>query len=328
MDNLTIDLPNLQSNEQLVESALRCDSASAFTQLIQGLLALEGQAAQGLTPFHFSLLGQKAWNLGLLNEAVSLLTRSFNLEPKQPVVLQALGVLLIQLGQPSRAKPCLDLALTLDSNISPARLFLGELLISEKHFQAAVDCLEQHLRLDPSSVQCLTNLALALRPLGRLDDAITRAEQALELSQDNSAVHYNLALLLLNNHNWAKGWYHHEWRLSLWGDQGIRLCIPAPKSLPWGGENQAQTRLVMVAEQGLGDTIQFVRYAPYLQQYLAELRLCVPDSLVSLISYSYPGLTVVAASTFSLADDEEWSPFLSAPHHFGIIPDASPIAHP
>ena len=328
MDNLTIDTLGLHSSGQLLESALACDIPSDFSQLMQELLDLDVQAEDALTPFQFSLLGQRAWNLGLLNEAVSLLTRSFDLEPKQPVVLQALGVLLIQLAQPSRAKPCLELALTLDSNLTPARLFLGELLISEKCFQAAVDCLEHYLSLDPSSVECLTNLALALRPLGRLDDAITRAEQALELAPDNAAVHYNLALLLLNNHNWASGWYHHEWRLSLWSDQGNRLCIPVPNLPPWGGENQSQTKLVLVAEQGLGDSLHFVRYAPYLQKNLAELRLCVPDSLVSLISYSYPNLTVVAASIFSLADDEDWIPFLSAPHHFGISPEASPIAHP
>lgn len=323
-----MDIQTLRRDSLLTDQALACNTISDFTPLVHQLLADEGQAADGPTAFQFNLLGQKAWNLGLLNEAVLLLKRSFDLEPQQPLVLQALGVLLIQLDKPDTAKSCLDLALTLDSKLAPARLFLGELHISQRHFQAAVDCLEQRLSLDSNSAETLTNLALALRPLGRLEEAITRAEQALAISPDNSAIHYNLGLLHLNNHNWRKGWHHHEWRQSLWADQGMRLCIPVPKPKPWSGTDPAHTKLVCVAEQGLGDTLQFIRYAPYIQQNLAELRLCVPDSQVALISFSYPNLSVVAASAFALADEDNWIPLLSAPHHFGINPLDCPSAHP
>ncbi len=318
----------LQLISQLAEQALTCNTASQFAPLAKELLAHKWQSDGGQTAFQYSKLGQKAWNLGLLNEAVLLLKRSFELEPQQPVVLQALGVLLIQLDKPDPAQSCLDLALTLDPNLAPARLFLGELHISQKRFQTAVDCLEQRLSLDPNSAETLTNLALALRPLGRLEEAITRAEMALAVNPDNSAIHYNLGLLHLNNHNWTEGWYHHEWRQSLWADQGMRLCIPVPKPKPWSGTDPGLTKLVVVAEQGLGDTFQFVRYGPHLQQNLAGLRLCVPDSLVSLISFSYPNLAVVAASTFALTEEEDWIPLLSAPHHFGINPEDYPSAHP
>ena len=323
-----MDTSTTVDNSQLVDQALTCNTASQFAPLAKELLAHKWQSDGGQTAFQYSKLGQKAWNLGLLNEAVLLLKRSFELEPQQPVVLQALGVLLIQLGKPDPAQSCLDLALTLDPNLAPARLFLGELHISQKRFQTAVDCLEQRLSLDPNSAETLTNLALALRPLGRLEEAIKRAEMALAVNPDNSAIHYNLGLLHLNNHNWTEGWYHHEWRQSLWADQGMRLCIPVPKPKPWSGTNPGQTKLVVVAEQGLGDTFQFVRYGPHLQKNLAALRLCVPDSLVSLISFSYPNLSVVAASTFALTEEEDWIPLLSAPHHFGINPEDCPCAHP
>jgi len=310
-------------DNDLVAQALGCTEASEFKAYVQDLLSLDDQPASG-----YIRLGLKAWDLSLLWEAVLLLNRSFNLDPNQPLVLQSLGDLLIQQGKDDTAKSCLKTALTMDPSLKSARYLLGLLLIRQRKFDEAIEQLEECLNLVPNSAEVLTNLAIALRPLGNLEGAITRAEQALALCPENAAVHFNLALLYLNNHNWAAGWNHHEWRESLWADQGQRLCIAVPQPKPWSGTNPAQTKLVLVSEQGLGDTLQFVRYAPYLQQNLAELRLCVPDKLVSLISASYPNLSVVGASAFALGDGEDWIPLLSAPHRFAISPEACPIADP
>ena len=318
----------LQLISQLAEQALTCNTASQFAPLSKELLAVKWPTDEGQTAIQLSKLGQKAWSLGLLNEAVLLFRRSIELQPKQPMTLQALGVLLTEMGQTSKAKSCVEYAITLDANLASAWHLLGKIYISKCNFLYAVDCLEHSLTLDQNSIEALTNLAIALRPLGRLKEAITRAEQALALFPDNSALHYNLGLLLLNNQRWVEGWQHYEWRQRLWADQGMRLCIPVPKPKPWSGTDPGQTKLVVVAEQGLGDTFQFVRYGPHLQQNLAGLRLCVPDSLVSLISFSYPNLSVVAASTFALTEEEDWIPLLSAPHHFGINPEDCPSAHP
>ncbi len=310
-------------DNDLVAQALGCTEASEFKAYIQDLLSLDDQPASG-----YIRLGLKAWDLSLLWEAVLLLNRSFNLDPHQPLVLQSLGELLIKQGKDDTAKSCLKTALTMDPSLKKARYLLGLLLIRQRKFDEAIEHLEKCLSLIPNSAEVLTNLAIALRPLGRLEEAITRAEQALELCPRNAAVHFNLALLYLNNHNWTEGWHHHEWRQSLWADQGMRLCIPVPEPKPWAGTNPGRTKLVLVAEQGLGDTLQFVRYAPQLQETLADLRLCVPDKLVSLISFSYPNLSVVAASTFALTDEENWIPLISAPHWFGISPEDFHLAHP
>jgi GR25 family glycosyltransferase involved in LPS biosynthesis/tetratricopeptide (TPR) repeat protein len=313
----------LITKNQLTDLALASTEANQFAPLVEDLLTLDGQSAK-----HFNLLSHKAWQLGLLREASRLLKCSLDLEPKQPVVLQSLGVLLLQLDQLESAKSCLEIAISLDANLLPARLCLGELYIRQRQFQKAVDCLMERLNRDPNSAETLTNLAIALRPLGRLHEAIKRAEQAITILPDNPNAHYILALLLLSDQRWKEGWQHHEWRLPFWSSQGMRLCIPVPNKKAWQGSDMAQTRLVLVSEQGLGDTFHFVRYGNSLKNRLVQLRICVPDNLAPLLKFSCPELSIVAKSAFVPTEQEDWLPLLSVLHVFGINPENYPISQP
>ena len=93
------------------------------------------------------------------------------LVPNPQLKEQALGILLIQQSQPGPTKGCLNRAHRFPSNPLPSRPFAGKLAINEGPFQAAIDYFEQLLSLDPSSAETATNLALAPRPRGQLENS-------------------------------------------------------------------------------------------------------------------------------------------------------------
>jgi hypothetical protein len=128
--------------------------------------------------------------------------------------------------------------------------------------------------------------------------------------------HGNLALLDLLEGDYDRGWPGSEWRFR--GPAGLALLIARPAGPRWGGEAlPAGTSLLLVAEQGLGDTLQFVRYLPLLRQRGMAVRLCVPPALHRLLEAS--GLE---NEPLTPAEGQNWSgpwlPLLSLPGLLGV----------
>lgn len=181
---------------------------------------------------------------------------------------------------------------------------------------------EDFLRVRPNYIYMHTVLGtIALRE-NRLDDALAHYSTVLGLRPDEALVHFNRAVVWLLQGNFADGWPEYEWRWR-WKDFVTR---PFPKPI-WDGGPLAGKTILLHAEQGLGDTIQFIRYAPLVKERGGTVIVACQEPLLGLLSRC-PGVDqLVAQETYAPAVGEH-APLLSLPHLFKTTPATIPVTVP
>ena len=137
---------------------------------------------------------------------------------------------------------------------------------------------------------------------------------ALAATAEFAQAHWNLALALLAHGEYAEGWREYEWRLRLAELGGRAPALPARR---WRGEDLAGNAVLLTAEQGLGDAIQFVRYASILASRGARVIVQAPTSLQRLLG-SVPGVASVIATGDALPACDYALPLLSVPGVLGV----------
>lgn len=212
------------------------------------------------------------------------------------------------------------LALTPDSWTAWANL--GTALHGRQQRPQAVAAYAEALRRNPDSVNVLTNLGVALAELGQLKPALEAHDAAVALAPDDPEVHCNRALALLAAGDLARGFAENEWR---W-----QAPFMLPHGLPgpeWPGGDVAGRTVLLHAEGGFGDTLQFIRYAPMLARRGAKVVLRVQKPLVRLLR-RLEGPAAVIAEDDALPPYDWRCPLLSLPHRFGTTLETVPADVP
>ena len=161
----------------------------------------------------------------------------------------------------------------------------------------------------PDAAETLNNLANLQQGVGRLEDALALQDRALALDPGNADMHYNRALLLLLMGRWAEGWREHEWRWQATGFASPRRRFASPA---WDGRPLPGGTLLLHWEQGLGDTIQFVRYAAAARARVGRLVLEVQPPLAPLLR-GLPGLNAVVTVGDRVPPHDAHGPLLRLP---------------
>ncbi len=154
---------------------------------------------------------------------------------------------------------------------------LGLALHKSGNTAAARDAYSKALRIDPATPNVYNNLGHLLRETGDVDGAISAFRQAIQLHPGYGNAHMNLALTMLREGNLAEGLKEYEWRWESAGFEKRKWNIPI-----WRGESLAGKRLIIQCEQGLGDTIQFIRFFSNIADR-ADVLVDVPSPLISLM---------------------------------------------
>ena len=250
----------------------------------------------------------------------------------EPAFAQAhgrLGYALYKAGRYDEARPSFDSALALSPDMVEAHHNLGLLLLETGRAAEALRSFEHALAIDSSIVETRACVAHALRDLGRLDEAIARYDAVLAQHPEFSDAVTNRSYALLMREDYAAGWAAYERRFSCGAMQARSFSFPQ-----WQGEAPAGKRILVYAEQGLGDEIMFASCIPDLLHAGAQCVIECNTRLAAIFSRSFSGATVHGGAK---SDDKAWIRKLppidyqvsagSLPHYFRRAAADFPARH-
>jgi tetratricopeptide (TPR) repeat protein len=290
---------------------------AAAAALMEQAIAIDG----GVADYHFHL-GNVYGRLGLPEQAVGCFRRAIALRPELAEAHSNLGYALAQLGDLEEAAACCRRAIVLRPDFPLAHYNLAAALTDLGRPGEAVACCRAALARRPDDPEALNALAIAHRQCGDLDAAMACSRRAIGLRPGFAEAHFNLALALLARGDFAAGWPEYEWRWRTPDFRGQRRNFAQPQ---WRGEPAAGRTLLLHAEQGFGDTLQFCRYAPLAAARGLRVTLAVPAPLVRLLR-GLPGVERVVSHAEDVAGFDLHCPLLSLPLAVGTTLAGIPSA--
>lgn len=301
---------------------LRPDHAEAHNNL-GAALAQSGNIADAIRSFREAVrldprfsaahnnLGNSLRQLRQFDDATKHLRQAIQLKPEYADAYFNLGLALAQKDQFVEAEAQFRQALRLNPAYHSARHHLGLALLRQEKLDEATACLEEAVHARPQHVDALNDLGYVRRKQGRYAEAMSCFDRALALQPDHPSSHHNRALLRLLLGDFQQGWPEYEWR---W--QCPEFSPVAFRQPLWSGDSLAGRTILLHAEQGAGDTIQFVRYAALLKQQGGTVLLACAKRLIPLLS-TCPGIhRLVADGALQPAFDVH-APLASLPHRCG-----------
>ena len=275
---------------------------------------------------HSNLCGA-LFHAGRYEEALAAGAAAIAKAPDWPMAYSNLAAPLRAVGRFDDAVNVCFKALQLKPDYAEAYVNLGAALFETGQFDNAIAASNIALQCQPDDVPALCNRGVSLYGLGRIEESIADLRRALAREPANPEPAFNLALTLLKSGTaMREGFTLYERRLER--ADTARRTLARPR---WQGEAIAGRTIFLHAEQGLGDTLQFVRYAPLVAARGARVVLEVQAPLKRLCA-TMPGIAQVIAAGEDLPDFDLHCPLLSLPFVLGTdlatIPAAIPYLHP
>jgi Flp pilus assembly protein TadD len=278
---------------------------------------------------------------GHLGQAEQLYRRVLQAAPRQADALHLLGVLMAQRGRDDLAVSFIEEALKEDpdvaafhNNLGFSYQALGSLIEAKEHFlcairlqpdfamphnnlgniyrsqgdtQSAAQCYSEAIRRQPDYAEAHGNLGVIFQELGQFDNALRFYEEALRFNPQHVEAHHNRAMLRLALGDWDRGWPEFEWR---WRTKELAASLlPYPR---WDGSALAGRTILLNAEQGLGDTMQFIRYVALVKQRGGNVVVECQEPLLQLLQ-SFPGIDYLGARGQPIPAFHVHAPLLSLP---------------
>jgi len=196
---------------------------------------------------------------GDLTRAEELYQKILAENPSAASAIHYLGMIAHQRGQTDAGVNLIRRAIALNPTYAAAYTNLGNALNDSGQLDEAIAAYRQAVDLRPNLPEAQNNLGNALKENGQLDEAIAVYRRAIALSPNLAQAHYNLALALLTRGDYQEGWEEHEWR---WKVEGFPSPARNFAQVQWDGSPLNGRAILLYAEQGFGDVIQFIRYLP------------------------------------------------------------------
>ena len=278
---------------------------------------------------HFNL-GNVLKELGRPEKAEEAFRTAIRLKPDFAEAYSNLGDALGGLGRSGEAEDAFRTAIRVKPEYAEAHSNLGNVLKNLGRPEEAEASYRRALEIDPDSAMAHNNLGTALRDLGRLDEAQACYRRALEIQPDCHEARLHHAHLLLSIGKLGEAWPLYESRYR--SDTKSHIVIPNLPYPQWAGESLAGKSLLLWPEQGFGDLIQFVRYAPLLKGLgLSRLTIVCPNPLRALFE-TVEGVDSVVTDPAELSPHDYWSFYLSVPLQLrtdiATIPSSIPYLRP
>lgn len=321
-------LGNLCESQRRLAEAVAC-----FRQALE----IEPREAQGHFHLANALLQQSEWA-----EAERAFRRCLELQPGHAEALVNLGFVLSELNRHCEAEACCRQALAVKPEVAEihhnlanalreqnqldeaiahyhqalrlrpdyakAEVNLGVALIAQGKSGEAIDCLRRGVTLDADFAEAYNSLGAAVSIERRFGEALEHYEHAIQLKPDYTDAHWNRSLIWLLTGDFERGWPAYEWR---WR---CARTGPAPTySQPcWDGSPLDGRTILLHAEQGLGDTLHFARYAALVAERGGRVVLRCQPPLKSILA-SCPGIDLLVGYGEPLPQFDVWAALMSLP---------------
>jgi len=307
----------------LVKQYLKSGSYVIAGQLCGKILAEDPNHAEAL-----HLMGITSYHKGHPVLASELVHKAVFSDPHNPEYYYNLGLILATLGQMKNAVTAYQNAINLQPGYSDALNNLGLMLYDQDMLEESVILFQQAIRSKPDLTNAWYNLGMALQAQGRSTEAIEAYDQVLQVSPDSAETHFNRSISLLLTGNFEEGWDEYEWRFR---PSGKKMGGVSEKHLMrWDGASLNQKRLLVNDEQGIGDTLQFIRYLPMLKEQGGTVIFETSKPLQTLLE-KFAGLdelVVPSSGGMSNIEFDFFVPLMSLPGIFNTnletIPDRIP----
>ena len=247
--------------------------------------------------------------------AVASFDRAIAIKPDFVEAYSNRGIALVELKQLDAAVASFNKAIATKADFAEAYNNRCDALRELKQLDAAVASCDRAIAIKPDYAEAYVNRGVILKELLQLDAAVASFDKAIEIKADCASAHWNLSLCNLLRGNFESGWLGYEWR---WKNEAVSSIIgkrnfPQP---PWlGNESLNNKTILLYAEQGLGDSLQFCRYTRLVAALGANIILEVPHPLVKLLN-NLEGVSQVIARGDTLPEFDYQCPLLSLPLAF------------
>ena len=240
--------------------------------------------------------------------------------PRRADAWTLLGILQQRLGHSRAAESAYREAIRVKPDYADAWTNLGNLLRDRNDMHGALRAFQHAMRCAPASPEPAYNLGVALEHFGLWDGALVAFQAAVECDARHVDAHWNGALALLRAGRFEEGFREYEWRFER-GEPAPRACAEPV----WDGGDLAGRTILVWAEQGFGDTLQFLRFVPELARRGARVVLEVMDGLQALAS-RIPGVAAVVVRGAAPPAFDTHVALMSLPHKLALscLPAGAP----
>jgi tetratricopeptide (TPR) repeat protein/ADP-heptose:LPS heptosyltransferase len=330
---LTLKVQNrTQEAQEAFEKALQLNPNSAdvhnnFGNLLNGTQrhtqALEHyQRAIALQPNRadgYSNAGSALGDLERYDEAVEHFRRALALKPDYVSAMMGLGKAYRGQNKTEAAIAVFREGLAIEPDNADLWSNLGVCYRELSRYPEALQAYDEALRRKPEHAECWSNRAIALHYTARFDEAEAAYRESLKLKPDRADAHFGLAAVQLTRGHWLEGWKEYEWRRRM-KDSGPLRSFAQPL---WDGAVAPDKTLFLFVEQGLGDTLQFMRFLRLAQARVGKVVLEIQPGLHRLISPALPGVEIIRQGE-ALPSFDLYAPLMSLPALLGITPETLP----
>jgi tetratricopeptide (TPR) repeat protein len=313
---------------------LRPDFAQARTHLGLALSANE-RYEEALPHFEEALrlqpnladahhgLGYAQLQLRRVDEAIASIQTALRFKPDLAEAHSNLGAALLRQGKLDDALACFREALRLKPTFIEPYLHRAHTLWQKGQFAEAEEAAREALRLEPDSAAAHNVLGVVHMKAGNPTAAVADFRRALEEEPDFAQAHFNLGLAYLLQGDYAHGWSEYDWR---WRCRDF-VTKPIDEKHGWDGSPLDGRTILLHAEQGLGDALQFIRFAPQVKQQGATVIVACPAGLIPLLSRCAGIDQLVDYRQLTVKFDVE-TPLLSVPGKVGATLETIPAKVP
>jgi len=263
----------------------------------------------------YSNRGNALQELKRFDEALTSYDKAIGIKPDYADAYSNRGNTLKELQRFEEALAGYDKAISIKPDFAEAYSNRGNALKELQRFEEAVASCDRAISIKPDFAEAYSNRGLALQGLKRFEEALASYAQAISIKPDYAEAHWNLSLCNLLGGNFKDGWQGYEWR---WKSEEISKTLGVrnfSQPLWLGAESIKDKTILLHAEQGLGDTIQFCRYAQLVAELGAKVLLEVQHPLVTLLK-DLEGVSQIIARGDALPTFDFQCPLLSLPLAF------------